>query len=112
MKTKIHGTDIVEILDTGIIINEVDDIFSLFSNNCSAVILKKENIADAFFDLSTGLAGAILQKFSNYRKKLAIIGDFTGINSKSLNDFIFESNKTKQILFVSTTEEAVKTWHE
>ena len=111
MKTKLHGNDIVEIIDADIIIKEVDDIFSLFTNNYSGIILKKENIADTFFDLSTGLAGAILQKFSTYRKRLAITGDFTGIKSTALRDFIRESNQTKQIIFVSTPEEAINIFH-
>lgn len=31
---------------------------------------------------------------------LIIVGDFSEYNSKSLNDFIFESNKGKQINFI------------
>jgi hypothetical protein len=109
METKFYGNDIVEIIDDNIIIKEANDVFEvLFINNCSSIILKKENITEKFFDLSTGIAGEILQKFSNYRKRLAIIGDYENIKSKSLNDFIYESNKTKQILFVKTKEEAIK----
>ena len=47
-----------------------------------SVVLQKEQLAPAFFELRTGLAGAILQKFSNYRMKLAICGDFENIRSK------------------------------
>ena len=39
---------------------------------------------------------------------LAIIGDFEKYESKSLNDFIFESNKGKQINFVTTVEDGLK----
>lgn len=60
-----------------------------------------------FFDLKTGLAGDILQKFSNYNIKLAILGNFKNEQSKSLNDFIYESNKTGRINFVETFDEAV-----
>ena len=108
METKFHGDDVVEIIDDTIIIKGIDDVFGLFINNCSSIILKKENMADDFFDLSTGLAGEILQKFSTYRKRLAIIGDYEHIISKSLRDFIYESNRTKQILFVKTKEEALE----
>jgi len=59
-----------------------------------------------FFDLKTGFAGEILQKFSNYKVKLAIIGDFSSFTSKSLRDFILESNKHGHINFVSTIDEA------
>jgi hypothetical protein len=109
METKFYGNDIVEIIDDNNILKEIDDVFGLlFANNCSSIILKKENMGDKFFDLSTGIAGEILQKFSNYRKRLAIIGSYEDIKSKSLKDFIYESNKTKQVIFVKTKEEALK----
>jgi hypothetical protein len=109
METKLYGNDIMEIIDNNIIINSIDDIFSLcFVNNRSTIIIKKENIITDFFNLSTGLAGEILQKFSTYHKRLAIIGDYTNIKSKSLKDFIYESNKTGQIIFVNTLEEALR----
>jgi hypothetical protein len=43
---------------------------------------------------------------------MAIIGDFENIKSKTLKDFIYESNKTKQIIFVKTIEEALKIFKE
>ncbi|MHB9291248.1 hypothetical protein Holit_00321 [Hollandina sp. SP2] len=109
MKTKFYGNDIVEIIDDNIIIKGTDDVFELFFiNKCSTIIINKENIINDFFNLSTGIAGEILQKFSTYRKRMAIIGDFTNLTSKSLKYFIYESNKTKQILFIRTIEEALK----
>ena len=109
MDIKFYGNNIIEIIDDNILIKRTDDIFSLIlSNNCSTIIIKKENIGDGFYNLSTGIAGEILQKFSNYQKRLGIIGDFENIKSKSLKDFIYESNKTGQIIFVKTVEEALK----
>jgi hypothetical protein len=112
METKFHKNGIVEITDNNFSIkntDDLDDIFNIFfTNNCSTIILKKENITSEFFNLSSGLAGEILQKFSNYRKKMAIVGDYSAIKSKALKDFIYESNKTKQIIFVNSTEEAFK----
>jgi hypothetical protein len=61
-----------------------------------------------FFDIKSGIAGEILQKFSTYRIRLAIVGDFSKYTSKSLNDFIFESNNGRHINFVSTYSEAIK----
>ena len=45
------------------------------------------------------MAGEILQKFSNYRMKLAIIGEFEKYKSKSLKAFITESNRGNLIFF-------------
>ncbi len=61
-----------------------------------------------FFNLRTGIAGEILQKFSTYNVQLAIIGDYSKYNSKSFKDFIFESNKYRRINFVCTLEEALE----
>lgn len=72
------------------------------------IVLKKENFHLDFYDLKTGMAGDILQKFSTYNMRLAIMGDFTKVTSKSLNDFIYESNKGKRILFVNSQEEFLK----
>jgi hypothetical protein len=71
------------------------------------MILHAINLPSEFFDLKSGFAGEILQKFSNYRMKLAIIGDFSEIKSKSLRDFIRESNNRRTISFVSSIEEAL-----
>jgi hypothetical protein len=110
MDTKFHRNNIVEIIDNNVLIKEVDDALSLFCliEDCSSIILKKENIIDDFFNLATGIAGEILQKFSNYRMRMAIIGNFEHVKSKALKDFIYKSNKTKRIVFVKTLDEALK----
>ena len=64
-------------------------------------------MVDEFFVLSTGIAGEILQKFINYRKKVAIVGDYSGYTSKPLKDFIYESNNGNSIYFLPNIDEAV-----
>jgi len=71
------------------------------------LIVGAENLHPDFFDLKTGVAGEILQKFSTYNAYLAIVGDFSKYSGKSLKDFIFESNKVGRINFVATPEEAL-----
>ena len=56
----------------------------------------------------TGLAGEILQKFTNYQIKAAVYGDYSRYTSKPLRDFIFESNRGGQFFFVATREEAIQ----
>jgi hypothetical protein len=113
MKIKNHNHGVIEIIDDNVIINEMDDVLNLLStDDWDTILLKKENIKNDFFNLSTGFAGELLQKFSTYRIRLAIIGDYTNITSNALKDFIYESNKGKQILFVKTVEEAIKIFNE
>lgn len=72
------------------------------------VAIDKKAVCDDFFILSRGLAGEILQKFINYQAKIAIFGDYSKYTSKPLKDFIYESNKGKDIFFVGDKEEAVE----
>jgi hypothetical protein len=113
METKQHENGIIEIISDEILIRQPGDFSEIFPEmfvqyECSAVILKKENIAPEFFDLSTGFAGELLQKFSNWKKRLGVIGDFTAVKSKALRDFIYESNTTKQIIFAKTVDDGLK----
>ena len=101
---------IAELLPGSDIIENSQDMLDIMAdagyNGCSSLIIHQQTITKDFFDLKTKVAGDILQKFSNYRMKLAIIGEFSGTGSKSLDDFIRESNRRGTICFVKTTEEA------
>jgi hypothetical protein len=106
----VNGVTIAEIISQEREINEVQDALDLMGD-CSyqgstKIIIHKKNITEDFFDLRSGIAGEILQKFSTYRVQLAIVGDFSNYTSKSLNDFIFESNKHGRINFVDSADEA------
>lgn len=72
-----------------------------------AVLLEADQLSPEFFDLSSGLAGEVLQKFSNFRMRLAIIGDFEGVTSESLRAFIRESNRSGQVVFARDRAEAL-----
>ena len=79
-----------------------------YETGTNKIIMEKRNIVDEFFVLSSGMAGEILQKFINYHIKIAIYGDYSKYTSKPLKDFIYESNKGKDVFFVSTLDEAVE----
>lgn len=93
-----------------IVFHTAEDAAELLMNclyqDSDSIIVYKYNLPPAFFDLKTKLAGDILQKFSTYNGRLAIIGDFSKYESKSLQDFIYESNKQGRINFVASLEEA------
>lgn len=71
------------------------------------IVIDKKLIVEDFFILSKGLAGEILQKYVNYGGRIAIYGDYSNYTSKPLKDFIYESNKGKDVFFVATQDEAV-----
>lgn len=106
----VNGKSVAVLKSLGVIIEETQDALDLMAEatylNSNKIIIKEEQVTPAFFDLRSGIAGEILQKFSTYNVQLAIIGDFSKFRSKSLSDFIFESNKYGRINFVSSFEEA------
>ncbi len=115
MKINIHNNGpnkIAEISQFEILLENVDDFLDLLGNanymGANKIIINEHNLKKEFFDLRTGIAGEVLQKFSNYGLKLAVIGDFEKIDSKSLQDFIRESNRTGSILFLNSREEALR----
>lgn len=86
----------------------VDFVMDMKSEtDCYKIVLNKEAITEDFFILSSGLAGEILQKFVNYGVKIAIYGDYSKYTSKPLKDFIYESNKGKDVFFAKNVDEAV-----
>jgi hypothetical protein len=108
---EINDTVIAELNDDNLIISQTQDILDLFGDlvykNCNRMIIHKRNLHEDFFKLQTGIAGDILQKFSNYRIKLAIIGNFSEYKSKSLQDFIRECNKGNSVFFLNSYEDAL-----
>lgn len=109
----INNHKIAELNSTETIINHTEDGLDLLGNlyyqDFDKIIIYEDNITPTFFELRNGMAGEILQKFSNYRVSLAIVGNFSKYESKSLNDFIYESNKGRCVNFVNSLEEAIKT---
>jgi hypothetical protein len=108
----INGINIAEIISDEIVISNTQDSLDLMANcdyqGARSIIINEKNIIPDFFDLKTRLAGDILQKFTNYQVRLAIVGDFSKYSSKSLQDFIYESNKAGRICFVDSIEAALE----
>ncbi|GEN69869.1 MULTISPECIES: DUF4180 domain-containing protein [Chryseobacterium] len=108
----INNIKIAEVISDDMLIQSAQDGLDLMGNiyyqGFDKIVLYEKNITPEFFDLKTKIAGEILQKFSNYRIGLAIVGDFSQYQSQSMKDFIFESNKTKHINFVVMLEEALE----
>lgn len=107
---EINGEKIAHIVSEDILINNEQDALNILVNiyyqDIDKIIIYEKNITPDFFDLKNKMAGEILQKFSNYRVKLAIVGDFSKYTSKSVHDFLYESNNLGLINFVKTIEEA------
>ncbi|MGN7820888.1 DUF4180 domain-containing protein [Chitinophaga sp. 22536] len=115
MTLAIHETGtvrIAEVISDKILINNPDEALQLIVDvhyqDFDKMMIHEKNIIPDFFDLKTGIAGEVLQKFINYHMQLSIIGDFEKYPGKSIRDFIYESNKGRHISFVPTVEQAVE----
>lgn len=106
------ATKIAEVISDSVLINNPEEglqlLVDLYYQEFDKIIVQEKNITPDFFDLKTGIAGELLQKFSNYRMQLAIIGDFNQYPGKSIKDFIYESNKGKLVNFLSSVPEALR----
>ncbi len=76
----------------------------IFSTSTRTIVLTKSNFPDAFFELKSGLAGEILQKVTNYRVRVIILGDFSAYTSRAFLDFMYECNKNGTVIFASDLE--------
>ena len=53
----------------------VDLLAEAFSQQVDLVVLPVARLAERFFDLRSGFAGQVVQKFVQYRRRIAIVGD-------------------------------------
>jgi hypothetical protein len=85
----------------------VDLICSASEHRAALIAIPVERLGDNFFELRTGVAGEIVQKFVTYRVRVAIIGDIskTKAASKSLAAFVLESNRGNDLWFAESLEE-------
>ena len=112
-KVSLNGVDVAAITGEEIVITDTQSAIDLamtarYETEADRLLLDKKNVCNDFFILSTGVAGEILQKFTNYHFKMAIFGDYTHYTSKPLRDFIYESNRGHDFYFTATREEALK----
>ena len=74
-----------------------------FDHHAHWLVVPVERLGPDFFNLSTRIAGEVIQKLVNYRFKLAVVGDVSGFvaGSNALRDFVVESNRGQHVWFVA-----------
>jgi hypothetical protein len=107
----VHGLRVLEysaerpILDSDRAV--MDLIGEAMANSAVLVVVPAGRFSPDFFQLRTRLAGDLVQKFVNYRLRLAIVGDLSKAMSDSaaFKAFVRESNRGDQIWFLSSSYE-------
>ncbi|MBQ8508446.1 MAG: DUF4180 domain-containing protein [Clostridia bacterium] len=111
-KLTYNSMDIAEVISDTPVITDAGSALDLLMSasyelGTKTILIDKRLICEDFFILSRGLAGEVLQKFVNYGGRIAIYGDFTRYTSKPLHDFIYESNKGRDVCFVPDRDTAL-----
>jgi hypothetical protein len=71
----------------------LDLIGICIGNDVNVLVLHIDAFSEDFFNLKTGLAGMILQKFINYHLKVAVILDKEVAFNDRFKEMIMEANK-------------------
>jgi len=85
----------------------VDLIADAHGRGAELLVLPAERLVGEFFQLRTGVAGAIVQKFVTYQLRVAILGDVSRYvtRSETFASFVAETNRGRQLWFVADAEE-------
>ena len=59
------------------------------------LLLYAGNLSESFFDLKSGLAGAILQKFANYHVRVALVISADRVQGR-FKQYVLEANRGNQ----------------
>lgn len=97
--------------DAGISIRSPGDILDVIGEcfGTEGLIITEGDLAPEFFDLRTGLAGEMFQKFTNYGLRLAIILPDPSAYGERFGELAYEHRTHNLIRFVHSEEEA-RTW--
>ncbi|MCU4418026.1 DUF4180 domain-containing protein [Acinetobacter bereziniae] len=89
-------------------LHNINDLLSLaFAENIALIALPETSLEKCFFQLENRIAGEFIQKFVNYKIRLAFVGNIEKYthNIKVLTDFVYESNHGKACWFIENYAE-------
>ncbi len=95
--------------EAAVVIRSKSDISNAISAafGSAGLILAESDVAPEFFDLKTGLAGELFQKFTNYKLRLVVIVPEPGRFGRHFDELAREHHAHDMIRIVGTKDEAV-----
>jgi len=87
-------------------IRESGDIANALSAGMESggLLLDESQLGEKFFDLRTGLAGEVLQKFTNYRVRLAIVVGDAGAYGSRFGELVHEHRTHNAVRFFGSAQ--------
>ena len=94
--------------NTGILIRSSADIADAIGAclGTAGLLLTADDLAPEFFDLRTGLAGDLFQKFINYQVRVAIVLPIPVAYGERFAELAHEHRRHRQIRIVGSQDEA------
>jgi hypothetical protein len=104
---QLGGVRVLICAEAGAPVEAADLIGDALGQGADLVAVPLARLAPGFLDLKTRIAGEMLQKFVNYRRRIALVGDVSGAvaASEALRDFVRESNRGRHVWFVADLAE-------
>ena len=94
---------------TGVLSSEKDAIelvSACISNDTGSLLLHERSVSPDFFNLRTGLAGAVLNKFQIYNIKIALIIEDMELLEGRFGELVMESNKGNEFRVYDSVQAA------
>ena len=79
------------------------------SVDSGGLIVDEKQLSMDFFDLRTGFAGEVLQKFTNYRARLAIVVADPAAYGSRFSELIYEHRTNRSVRFFGS-EQLARQW--
>ncbi len=76
---------------------------------CGGLLLDESQLGPDFFDLTTGLAGEVFQKFTNYRVRLAIVVADPKAHGARFSELAYE-HRAHDAVRVVDSEQRARQW--
>ena len=106
--TELHGVPVLVLDREGPTIRDeagaLDVIGETYGTGVDVVAVPVERLDPAFAQLSSGVAGAVVQKFVNYRLRLVVVGSLRD-TSGPVEDWVREANRGRELWFVADLAE-------
>ena len=84
-------------------LSDIADALSASVEN-GGLILDEKDLSKDFFELRTGFAGELLQKFVNYRARLAIVVADAAAYGSRFSELVYEHRSHRSVRFFSSQQ--------
>ena len=103
----VNGTQVAEMRSQGIVIRTARDAADvarqLLDRGIGKLILYQKNICPEVWEISNGLATAILKEFDNRAIDVAFVGEFSSDRRKGIQEFI-RTQSGSRFAFVGSSD--------